>query len=86
MPPLEGTERAVAWAVRCRPQILAAAYAELVLEGETPEAEWAILEDTARTITRAGWWIDQRTSEPVDLAELLHAATAFDRPLENPHF
>lgn len=40
MPPLEGTERAVAWGVRCRHQVLAAAYTALVLEGETSETEW----------------------------------------------
>ncbi|MEU6085314.1 hypothetical protein ABZ865_00645 [Streptomyces sp. NPDC047085] len=45
-----------------------------------------IVEEAARTITRAGWWIDQRSSEPGDLTELLEAATGADRPTENPHF
>jgi DNA-binding IclR family transcriptional regulator len=58
----------------------------LVLEGETSEAEWEEIEEAARTITRAGWWIDQRSSEPGDLTELLEAATGADRPTENPHF
>jgi hypothetical protein len=44
------------------------------------------MEDKARTVTRAGWWIDQRSSEPGDLAELLDAATDADRPTENPYF
>ena len=39
MPPLEGTERGVAWAVRCRHQLLVTAYTALVLEGGMPEAE-----------------------------------------------
>jgi hypothetical protein len=86
MPPLEGTERAVAWAVRCRHQILAAAYTALIVEGETTEAEWAAIEDVARTVTGAGWWLDQRLSESGDLTELLDAATDADRPVENPHF
>ncbi|MEY9846381.1 hypothetical protein ABH940_003468 [Streptacidiphilus sp. BW17] len=85
MPPLEGTDRAIAWGVRCRHQLLAAAYTALVLEGSTSEAEWEEIEDSARTVTRAGWWIDQRSSEPGDLAELLQAATETDRPTENPH-
>jgi hypothetical protein len=38
------------------------------------------MEDKARTVTRAGWWIDQRASEPSDLAELLDAATDTDQP------
>ncbi|WP_435286425.1 hypothetical protein [Streptomyces bacillaris] len=86
MPPLEGTDRAVAWGVRCRHQILAAAYTTLVLEGETDETEWEAIEEAARFVTRAGWWIDQRSSEPGDDAELLQAATQSDRPTENPHF
>ncbi|MFD5327941.1 hypothetical protein [Streptomyces sp. NPDC127092] len=86
MPPLEGTERAVPWGVRCRHQILAAVYTALVVEGETSEAEWEGIEETARTITRAGWWIDQRSSEPDDLTELLQAASDADRPSENPYF
>ncbi|MFF2503578.1 hypothetical protein ACFVTY_09420 [Streptomyces sp. NPDC058067] len=84
MPPLKGTERAVAWGVRCRHQVLAAAYTALVPEGETSEAEWEVIEESARTVTRAGWWIDQRSSEPDDLAELLQAEA--DRPSENPYF
>ncbi|MFJ9468712.1 hypothetical protein [Streptomyces caniferus] len=86
MPPLEGTERAVAWGVRCRHQVLTAAYTTLVLEGETSETEWEETEESARTVTRAGWWLDQRSSEPDDLTELLQAATEVDRPTENPHF
>ncbi|WP_327330024.1 MULTISPECIES: hypothetical protein [unclassified Streptomyces] len=86
MPPLEGTERAVAWGVRCRHQVLAAAYTALVTEGETSEAEWEEIEESARSITRAGWWLDQRSSLPDDLTKLLQAATEADRPTENPHF
>ncbi|MFF1651399.1 hypothetical protein [Streptomyces sp. NPDC058240] len=86
MPPLEGTERAVAWGVRCRHQILAAACTTLVLEGETSDTEWEEIGEAARTITHAGRWIDQRASEPEDLTELLQAATEADRPTENPHF
>ncbi|WP_186781591.1 MULTISPECIES: hypothetical protein [unclassified Streptomyces] len=86
MPPLEGTERAVAWGVRCRHQILATAYTALVAEGKTSESEWEAIEESARAVTRAGWWIDQRSSEPDDLTELLQAATGADRPTENPYF
>ncbi|MFJ5938564.1 hypothetical protein [Streptomyces sp. NPDC093071] len=86
MPPLEGTERSVPWGVRCRHQIMDAAHTALVLEGDTSMAEWEKIEDNARTVTRAGWWIDQRFSQPEDLPELLQAATGADRPTENPHF
>lgn len=86
MPPLEGTERAIAWGVRCRHQIVAAAYIALVLEGGTSEAEWEGIEDAVRTVTRAGWWIDQRSSDPGDLTELLEAAADADQPVENPYF
>jgi hypothetical protein len=86
MPPLEGTERAVTWAVRCRYQTLSAAYTALVVEGDNTEAECEAMEEKARTVTRAGWWLDQRSYEPGDLAELLDAATDADRPVENSYF
>ncbi|MFB8086867.1 hypothetical protein [Streptomyces sp. NPDC055992] len=85
MPPLDGTDRAISWAVRCRHQLLAAAYTDQVLEGQTTETEWEAIEEAARTVTRAGWWIDQRASEPGDLHELLQAATTNDRSTENPY-
>lgn len=84
MPPLEGTDKAVPWAVRCRHQLLTAAHTTLVVEGHLSEEAWQSLEDEARTITRAGWWIDQRNADPADLPELLDAATGADRPTENP--
>jgi hypothetical protein len=84
MPPLEGTDRAVAWGVRCRHQLISDAYAALAIEGDMDEAAWEAIEDAARTITRASWWIDQRTCDPADLPELLQAATGADRPTENP--
>lgn len=85
MPPLEGTDRLVPWGVRCRHRLMNAAYTALVVEGETGEAAWERIENVARTVTRAGWWIDQRDTDPEDLPELLEAATEADRPTENPY-
>ncbi|PZT79222.1 hypothetical protein DNK55_06145 [Streptomyces sp. AC1-42T] len=62
---LDGTDRAVAWAVRCRHQLLVAAYTAHILEGETTETQWQKIEGAARTVTRAGWWIDQAHREPL---------------------
>ncbi|MET8206220.1 hypothetical protein ABZT51_09265 [Streptomyces sp. NPDC005373] len=81
MPPPDGTDRAVPRATRCRHQLVAAAY-----EGSTGEAEWEAIENSIRLLTRAGWWIDSREADPIDLPELLDAASAFDRPTQNPHF
>ncbi|SEC12186.1 hypothetical protein [Streptomyces sp. 2314.4] len=86
MPPLDGTDRAVAWGTRCRHQLVSAAYTALVLEGTTSEAQWEAIEEAVRPVTRASWWIDQREAHPTDLPELLDAATDGDRPNENPHF
>ncbi|MFE0187573.1 hypothetical protein [Streptomyces sp. NPDC059008] len=86
MPPLEGTDRAIAWGTRCRHQLVSASYSTLVLEGTTSESEGEVIEDAVRPLTRAGWWIDQRDADPADLPELLRAATDGDRPNENPHF
>jgi hypothetical protein len=85
MPPLDGTDRTVAWGSRCRHQLMSAAYAALVLEGDTTEPEWEAVEGAARTVTRGGWWIDQREAESGDLPELLQAVGDADRSTENPY-
>ncbi|MEE1797403.1 hypothetical protein PUR57_01640 [Streptomyces sp. JV176] len=84
MPPLEGPERALEWGERSRHQLVKAAHTALVAEGAWDEADWAELEERARMIARAGWWIDQRDAEGSDLPELLDAAGEGDRGTENP--
>ncbi|GEC08439.1 hypothetical protein SSP24_60940 [Streptomyces spinoverrucosus] len=84
MPPLEGPQRALDWGERCRHQLMTDAHTALVVEGTWDEADWAQLEEKARTITRAGWWIDQPDADGADLLELLDAATEADRGTENP--
>ncbi|MFC9331982.1 hypothetical protein [Kitasatospora sp. NPDC057015] len=85
MPPLDGPERALAWGERSRHQLMTNAYRALVAEGELGESGWQEIEDQARTVDRAGWWIDQREAAPGDLPELLAAATDADRSTENPY-
>ncbi|MDX3402377.1 hypothetical protein B0E38_03821 [Streptomyces sp. 111WW2] len=84
MPQLEGPEKARDWGERSRHQLMTSAHAALVVEGSWDEADWAELEEKARSITRAGWWIDQRDAEGTDLLELLDAAGEDDRGTENP--
>jgi hypothetical protein len=84
MPQLEGPARALDWGERSRHQLMTAAHTALVVEGSWDEADWAELEEKARTVTRAGWWIDQREAEGPDLLELLDAATEADHGTENP--
>jgi hypothetical protein len=86
MPPLEGSTRSVPWAVRCRHRLVVDAYTALVIEGVLNEEQWEEIEARARTVTRAGWWIDQRFNNPAELPALLTTATDADRPVENPHF
>jgi hypothetical protein len=85
MPPLAGSDKAVAWGQCCRHQLVVAAYQALVAEGEGDEQRWAVIEDAARLVDQAGWWIDQRDADPCDLPELLTAATDADRSTENPY-
>ncbi|MGX1853836.1 hypothetical protein [Streptomyces sp. NPDC055299] len=84
MPPLEGPDKALDWGQRSRHQLMAAAHTALVIEGAWDEADWAELEEKARLVTRAGWWIDQRDADGSDLLELLDAASEADRGTENP--
>ncbi|MGC4951124.1 hypothetical protein ACLQ2N_33660 [Streptomyces sp. DT224] len=84
MPPLDGPEKTLAWGERSRHQLMTAAHTTLVIEGSWDEANWAELEERARGISRAGWWIDQRDADGSDLVELLDAAGDTDRSTENP--
>jgi hypothetical protein len=84
MPQLEGPAKALDWGERSRHQLMTAAHTALVVEGSWDEADWAELEEKARAITSAGWWIDQRDAEGTDVLELLDAATEADRGTENP--
>ncbi|MER5793276.1 hypothetical protein [Streptomyces sp. NPDC001980] len=84
MPELEGPEKALDWGERSRHQLMTAAHTALVIEGTWDEADWAELEEKARSITRVGWWIDQRDADGTDLLELLDAANEADRGTENP--
>ena len=63
---------------------MTAAHTALVPEGTWDDADWAELEEKARAITRAGWWIDQRDADGTDLLELLEAANEADHGTENP--
>ncbi|GJF32648.1 hypothetical protein KNE206_53480 [Kitasatospora sp. NE20-6] len=84
MPPLSGPQAILDWGERTRHQLMTAAYKVLVVEGELTDEQWQQAEDRARTVDRAGWWIDQREAEAADLPELLDAATDADRITENP--
>ncbi|MGW4200332.1 hypothetical protein [Streptomyces sp. NPDC004726] len=84
MPPLEGPGKILGWGERCRHHLVTAAHTALVVEGDWDEAHWTVLEEKARTVTRAGWWLDQREADSTDLPELLDAATETDRGTENP--
>ncbi len=84
MPQLEGPAKALDWGERSRHQLMTSAHTALVIEGTRDEADWAELEEKARAITRAGWWIDQRDAEGTGLLELLDAASEADRGTENP--
>jgi hypothetical protein len=67
MGPLDGSEKAVSWGRRVRFELLAKVYED----STDDDAYAAAIEEPARTITRASWWIDQKDSDPGDMAELL---------------
>ena len=67
MPWLDGSDKAVEWARRVRFELLGAAYELFDVE----EAYIAEVEQPARLITSASWWIDQRDAEAGDVSELI---------------
>nr|WSW42370.1 hypothetical protein OG296_04045 [Streptomyces sp. NBC_01001]WSW63188.1 hypothetical protein OG513_34040 [Streptomyces sp. NBC_00998] len=85
MPPLEGPEKILGWGERTRHQLVTRSYTALVVEGTWDDADWAALEEKIRAVTRAGWWIDQRDADGLDVPELLDAAGDDDRGTENPN-
>ncbi|MFD4786518.1 hypothetical protein ACFWN1_05445 [Streptomyces sp. NPDC058459] len=84
MPPLEGPEKALDWGERSRHQLMTDAHTSLVVEGAWDESDWAELEEQARAVILASWWIDQRDAEGSDLLELLEAAGEEGLGTENP--
>lgn len=69
MPSLEGPARALDWGERSRHQLMTTAHNRLVIEGSWAEEDWVALEEKARAVLWAGWWIDQREAEGIDLLE-----------------
>ena len=67
MPWLDGSDKAIAWARSIRFELLAAAYELFDVE----EAYITELEQPARLITSASWWIDQRDAQAEDVVELI---------------
>jgi len=67
MPRLEGSDTAVEWARRVRFDLLTAAYACV----DTGDGFVASVEEPARSITSASWWIHQRDADPESLSELV---------------
>jgi hypothetical protein len=75
MPTLAGAAKAIDWARRSRHAVLTVAYDALVVTGGLAEDDWAaMIEEPARRIDRASWWIDNRAAEPAEIAELVEAA------------
>ncbi len=85
MPPLEGSDKAVEWGRRVRYQLLVAAHDTLgVADDDFAER----VENPARRIDSASWWIDQRDTQPVELEELATDAASNDTAAsssENPY-
>jgi hypothetical protein len=87
IPALEGSAKATDWAHRSRHSILSGSYEALVIEASMTDEDWATcIEEPARRITRASWWIDNRNACPTDTAELVQAAThTTSSSTENPY-
>ena len=67
MPRLEGSDKAIEWARRVRFDLLTAAYACV----DTENGFVVSVEEPAKSITSASWWIDQRDADPESLSELV---------------
>jgi hypothetical protein len=78
---LDGSDKSVPWGARVRYNLLTAAHDHHVTVGGMSEDEFADrFEVSARTVTLASWWIDQRDTDPADVEELLADVSADDTP------
>jgi hypothetical protein len=70
-----------------RHTVMTGAFELLVMDGGLTEDDWlATVEEPARRITSASWWIDNREAAPEDVAELITAATGTEAASsENPY-
>lgn len=76
MPELGGSERAIGWARRVRHHLLAGAHDHATSAGVSDEDFSARVEEPARKITSASWWIDQKGTAADDVAEVVADAAA----------
>jgi len=74
MPPLEGSEKSVAWGREVRFKLLATTFDYFNEEGHD-EAEFIVrVELPATEVTSATWWIEHRDTLAIDVEALLTAA------------
>lgn len=87
LPDLDGTESQLKWAPIFRNELIVDAHDALVDNGDMTDEDFdSRILGPARTIVRAGWWMDNIESAPTDLEELV--TTAGDEPgnvTENPY-
>lgn len=73
LPELTGSDKQIAWATRNRYQVLT----EIIGSGETDsdraEAEQVV--EAAKSLTRAGWWLDNTTDKDLDVEDLIELIT-----------
>lgn len=72
MPHLDGSDKAIEWGRRVRFDLLATAYECMQNDDEFVTG----VEEPAKKITSASWWIDQRDADPESLSELVLDAVA----------
>lgn len=77
LPDLDGTDKQVKWGELNRDKLIMAAHGDLTEGEDAPldedEFDERILEP-ARKVTNAGWWMDNKDSEPDELEELVTTA------------
>lgn len=86
MPELVGTEGQVAFANRVRYTAMLGLYTWAVEEENSDPETFAVVEEIARTVDRAPWWLDHREDieeSPETLLELLQTAATDGIACEN---
>lgn len=72
LPELNGTEKQIAWATRNRYEVLTEI---LDSEDQLPEQSAEQVIEVSKSLTRAGWWLDNTTDTDLTVSDLIELIT-----------
>ncbi|MGM7669285.1 hypothetical protein [Microbacterium sp. A93] len=73
LPELTGSDKQIAWATRNRDQVLTEIIGSDETDSDRAEADQVV--EAVKSLTRAGWWLDNTTDKDLDVEDLIELIT-----------